>query len=159
MSDGRAAVLCLLCSPNLFVLFWFSMCFEYIVYSYISPSLFLSCSFASFCSPSKFHKVSLFLFFLLFLLLLLTPHGSSPRRAVSARPVQAIWDSLWPTLPIPSPSPAVCLYVCVSTCLCVCPVAAQPQGRVLRPALKCPLGCLKGTLRARQGSVSVLKAS
>lgn len=61
MSDGRAAVLCLLCSLGLFILFWFSMCFRYIVYSYISPSLFLSCSFASFCSPSKSHKVSLFL--------------------------------------------------------------------------------------------------
>lgn len=61
MSDGRAAVLCLLCSLGLFILFWFSMCFRYIVYSYIFPSLFLSCSFASFCSPSKSHKVSLFL--------------------------------------------------------------------------------------------------
>lgn len=142
MSDGRAAVLRLLCSPNLFVLFWFSMCFRYIVYSYISPSLFLSCSFASICSPSKFHKVSLFLFFLL----LLPRRGSSPWRAASAQLGQTIWDSLWSVLPVPSPSPAMCLYVPVSTCLSVCPVATQPWGHVLHPTLKCLLGCPKGTL-------------
>jgi len=156
MSDGRAAVVCLLCSPNLFVLFWFSVCFGYIVYSYISPSLFLSCSFASFCSPSKSHKVSLFLFFLL---LLLTPRGSSPRRAASARPGRTIWDLRRLALPAPSPGPAVCLYVRVSDCLCVCPVATQPRGHVLRPVFQCPSGCPKGTLRPGQGPISASGAS
>lgn len=152
MSDGRAAVLCLLCRLILFILFWFSMCFRYIVYSYISPSLFLSCSFASFCSPSKSHKVSLLLFFLL-----LTLRGRFPRRAVIILSGQDIWNSLWPVLHTPSPSPAMCLYICVSDCLCVCPVAAQPQG-CWKPShsIEMPLGMPQG---AEQEPISALRAS
>lgn len=142
MSDGRAAVLCLLCSLDLFILFWFSVCFGYIVYSYISPSLFLSCSFASFCSPSKFHKVSFFLFFLL----LLTPRGRSPQGAASTQPGQSRLGF------------ALAVRVCVSACLCVCSVAAHPWGRVLHPALQCPWGCPMGTLGAGQGPVSASRA-
>lgn len=48
--------------------------------------------------------------------------------------------------------------VCV-TCLCVCPVATQPQGLVLHPALKCPLGRPNSIIGAGQGPVSALRAS
>lgn len=137
MSDGRAAVLCLLCSLSLFILFWFSMCFRYFVY--ISPSLFLSCSFASFCSPSKSHKVSLFLFFLL---LILRAESSEHRSG------QNIWNSLWPELPAPSPSPAMCFYTCV------CPTVSVPvlwlhsptDTQNLHTALKCPWGIPRAPL-------------
>lgn len=112
MFGCRADVLCSLHSPDLSILFWFFMCFGYIVYSYISPSLFLSCSFASFCSSSKFHKVSLFLF----LLFILESQGSSGTCLGGG--VQA-W--LGKVLPAPNWHPAV------TVCLCVClPVFVSP---------------------------------
>lgn len=139
MSDGRAAVLCLLCSLSLFILFWFSMCFRYIVYSYISPSLFLSCSFASFCSPSKSHKVSLFLFFLL-----LTLRGSFPWRAVSIGRGRTSGIHFGQCCPLPAQvQPCAFTCVCPTVSVSVLWLRSSRDAENLHTALKCPWGCPK----------------
>lgn len=154
MSDGRAAVLCLFCSLSLFILFWFSMCFRYIVYSYISPSLFLSCSFASFCSPSKSHKVSLFLFFLL----LLTLRGSFPWRAVSIGQGTTSGSRFGQCCPLPAQvQPCASTYVCLTVSVSVLWLHSPRDGENLHTALKYPWGCPKGTLGAEQEPISALK--
>lgn len=110
------------------------MCFRYFVY--ISPSLFLSCSFASFCSPSKSHKVSLFLFFLLLIL-----QDSFPWRAASIGRGRTPGIHFGQSCPLPAQAqPAMCLY------MCVCPTVSLPvlwlhsptDAQNLHTALKCP---------------------